>query len=240
MYPLDGVRSPQIVALSKSVPDPKGGELQTQVAVVTMEMGQRTQEDVVTASEQASLKPALIHDDASHLHVAWLETSGFGKYLVVYASTAPQVVESYDALTLSDVLNRAFDSLFRLSTLAVTLVGSLITWVSVPFIGLLLYHLATSEETLHSARSRVAVIVALGAEIVLTFALPPSIGVNVAQGADVVQSVLRWATPAVSAVVAAVLTRRVVSRQEGANLFGAFFLFTAINSVLQIILFLLF
>jgi len=163
---------------------------------------------------------------------------------VAYASTALEVVKNYNTLTLVDALNVAFDSLFRLSTLVVTLVGSLITWVSVPFIGLLLYHLLTSEETLSSRRSRVAVIAASGVMVVLAFALPPNIGADVARGADVAQgadatrSVLRWIAPAVSA--AAVVTKRVASRPAGINLFGAFFLFAAVSSVLQITLFLLF
>jgi len=166
-------------------------------------------------------------------------TSGFAKYLVAYASTALEVVKNYNTLTLVDALNVAFDSLFRLSTLVVTLVGSLITWVSVPFIGLLLYHLLTSEDTLSSRRSRVAVIAASGVMAALAFALPPNIGADaargadVAEGADATQSVLCWVAPAV-------VTKRVASRPAGINLFGAFFLFAAVSSVLQITLFLLF
>jgi hypothetical protein len=106
-------------------------------------------------------------------------------------------------------------------------------WASIPFIGLLLYHLVTSEETLDTMRSRVAVIAALGTEVALTFALPPNIGV------DVTWSALRWVVPAVSVVVTAAAMVRVVRRREETHLFGAFFLFTIVNSVLQIILFML-
>jgi hypothetical protein len=232
MYPLEGVQTPQIVALNESVPDPEAGEFYSQIVVATMGE-QRIQEDVVTASSRASLKPVLVKDARSHLHMAWLETSGFGEYSVAYASTISEMIKNYNAWTLADVLDAALSSVFRLSTVTVSLVGSLIVWASIPFIGLLLYHLVTSEETLDTMRSRVAVIAALGAEVALTFALTPNIGV------DVTWSALRWVVPAVSVIVTAAAMVRVVRRREETHLFGAFFLFTIVNSVLQIILFML-
>lgn len=233
MYPLAGVQAPQIVALNKSVPDPEAGELYSQIVVATMGE-RRIQEDVVTASSRASLKPVLVKDDHSHLHVAWLETSGFGEYSVAYASTASEVIENYNTLTLLDIVDRVFDSVFRLSTLVVSLVGSLIAWACVPFVGLLIYHLTTNEETLATMRARLAIVAALGAEVVLTFMLPPNIGV------DVIWSASRWIVPTISAIVTAAVMARFIRRQEETHLFGAFFLFTVVNSVLQIVLFLLF
>jgi hypothetical protein len=106
-------------------------------------------------------------------------------------------------------------------------------WAVVPLIGLAVYHLFTSEETLDTVRSRVALGIALAVEVMLTFALPPRIGVEATWLA------LRWVAPALTAGVAAVVTARIVRRQESAHLFVAFFLFTAMNSLLQLILYLL-
>jgi hypothetical protein len=230
VYTLIGPQTPLLLALSESVPDSAGGA-RSQIAVIGL--GQRVQEDVVTASSQASLKPTLAVDSHSRLHLAWLESAGFRQYRVVYASTAPQVIENYNALTLLDVVNAMFSSVFQLSTLVVTLVVTLMKWVSIPFLGLLLYHLVTSEETLDTVRSRVAVVTALMVQVALTFVLPPSIG------KDVLWSSLRWTVPAVSAVATALLTVSFVRRRKGTHLFGVFFLFTALNSVLQMAVFLL-
>lgn len=232
IYPLAGPQTPLLVASSESVPDPEAGEMQSQIAVFAME--QRARAEIVTASSQASLKPVLIEDDRSCLHLAWLETAGFREYQVAYASTSPRVMENYNALTLRDGLDRVFSSVFRLSTLAVTLVGSAIVWAAIPFVALLLYHLVTSEETLDTKRARVAVIAVLVVEVALTFILPPSIGV------DVRRSSLRWIVPAVSLVVTTVVTMLAVLRRDEAHLFGTFFQFTLVNSVLQATLYLLF
>jgi hypothetical protein len=231
MVSLMGPQTGLLVALSESVPD-SAGVARSQIAVIAL--GQRVREDVVTASSQASLEPTLAVDSHSHLHLAWLESAGFRQYQVVYASTAPQVIENYNALTLLDVANGMFSSVFQLSTLVVTLVVTLMKWVSIPFVGLVLYHLVTSEETLDTMRSRVAVLTALTVQVALTFVLPPSIGKYVPWSA------LRWTVPSVSAVATALLTASFVRRRNVTHLFGVFFLFTAMNSLLQMAAFLLF
>ena len=228
MVSLMGPQTPLLVALSESVPD-LAGVARSQIAVIAL--GQRVREDVVTASSQASLEPTLAVDSHSHLHLAWLESAGFRQYQVVYASTAPQVIENYNALTPLDVVNGMFSSVFQLSTLVVTLVVTLMKWVSIPFLGLLLYHLVTSEETLDTMRSRVVVLTVLMVQVALTFVLPPTIG------RDVLWSSLRWAVPSVSAGATALLTVGFVRHRKGAHLFGVFFLFAAVNSALQMVVF---
>ena len=234
LYSSEGSRTPLLVALSESVPDPEVSDVvRAQVAVLVM--GQEgAQEQVVTASAQASLKPVLVVDSRSNLHVAWLESTEFGRYRVVYASTAPEVMESYNALTLWDVLDVVFSNLFRLSTLIVALVAVLIMWAVFPFLGLVVYHLITGEETLNTVRSRGALIIVLAFEVALTFIQPPSIGVEATWAA------LRWVAPVVGIVAATFVTARVVRRRKYIHLFTVFFLFTAINSILQMVMYFLF
>ena len=229
---LDGQQSPLPVALSERM---MGEDRQVELQLALIAAGQgEMREQVITASSQASLLPVLVTDERSHLHLAWLETSGFGEYSVVYASTAPQVIENYNTLTPLDALNAAFNGIFRSSTIIVSLIGSLMMWAVVPLVGLAIYHVVTSDETLESTRSRVAVIAVLAVEVILTFALPPRIGVTTSWPA------LRWVAPAVAALVAAVVTVGIVRRRDDTHLFGAFFLFTILNSLLQLVLYLLF
>jgi len=216
-----------------------GRELELQVTLITMGTGQDgAREQVVTASSQASVGPALIVDECSHLHLAWLETGGFGEYNVVYASTAPEVMENYNALTFLDGLDAALNNVFRLSTVIVSVIVALTMWAIIPLLVLVVYHVVTSEETLDTVRSRVVVIVALALEVALSFMLPPRIGV------DITLPALRWVIPAVAAVVTAVvvtaaITANVMRRREYMHLFAAFFLFTGVNSLLQIVMYLL-
>jgi len=232
LYSLGGTQTPLLAALSESVPDPEVmGVVRSQIAVLTL--GQEAQENIVTASAQASLKPTLVMDNHSNLHLAWLETTEFGVYRVVYASTAPEVMENYNALTLWDVLDAVFSNVFRFSTLIVALVAVLIMWAILPFLVLVIYHLVTSEETLHTTRSWGALIVALALEVALTFILPPRLGVEAAWPA------LRWVAPALSALAAALAMANVARRRKYMHLFVAYFLFTGINCLLQMVMYFL-
>lgn len=233
MYAMEGVGTPLLVALSASVPDPEVADVvRSQIAVIALGQGEG-EEQVVTASPQASMRPVLVADDRSNLHMAWLESTDFGEYRVVYASTAPGVMESYNALTLWDVLNAVFGSLFRLSTLVVALVAVLIMWGVLPFLALVAYHLVTSEETLNTVRSRGALVIALALEVALTYIQPPRIGVQADWPA------LRWVAPAVATVVAAVVLLRFVRGRRYFHLFAAYFLFVGINSLVQMLMYFL-
>jgi hypothetical protein len=94
---------------------------------------------------------------------------------------------------------------------------------------LAIYHLITSEETLHSVRSRIALVTVLAAEVALTFVWPPRIA-----GVAAALPLLRWGIPAVAAVGAALVTAHMMRRREDIHLFATFFLFTVLNSLLQV------
>ncbi len=226
-----GGRTPLAVALSENVMSgPQRVDLQ--VAVVGVEEAQ-SGEEVVTDSRQASLVPVLAVDDHSYFHLAWLETAGFGRYHVVYASTAPEVMERYNRVNLWDVSNGIFGNLFRLSTLVIALIAVLIMWAVLPFVGLVIYHVLTSEEMLETAGAWVAIGAALVAQIALGFVLPPRIGVE-AEWAG-----LRWMAPAVAPLVAGALLAWWLKRRRDRPLFVAYFLFSGINSLLQMLLYFL-
>jgi hypothetical protein len=221
-----------------------GEDLELQIALITVgtvgieqdeiqdenEIG----EQIITASPRASMKPVLAIDDRSYYHLAWLETGGFGQYRLIYASTAPEVLEEYNALTLWDVLDIAFSKLFRFSLLVVAVILTFIVWAIIPLLGLVVYHLVTSEETLDTVRSRVVLVTVLAVEVALTLALPPRIA-----GMEAILPTLRWGVPPVTAVVAGVVTASVMRRRGDIHLFATFFLFTILNNVLQMALFLL-
>lgn len=229
---LDGQQSPLPIALSERIVG-EDQQVELQLALIAAEQ-EGMSEQVITASSQASLLPVLVADERSCLHLAWLETSGFGEYDVVHASTAPEVMENYNTLTPLDFLNVALNGVFQFSTIIVSLIGSLLLWAVGPLVVLTIYHVSTSDETLETTRSRVAVIAVLVVEVALTFVLPPRIGVGGSWPA------LRWLAPTIGALAAAAVTVRVAQRRDNLHLFGAFFLFTILDSLLQLVLYLFF
>lgn len=231
--PLDGQQSPLPVALSEHTMG-EGEQVEVQVTLITLEAEGGSREQIVSGSTQASMKPLLITDEQSNLHMAWLETGGFGEFNVIYASTASQVLENYNTLNAADVIDAMFDGVFRLSTVVVSLIVSLGAWAIVPVVGLVIYHLITHEETLDTRRAKVVVIMALMVVVVMSFVMPPRIGV------DVTGAALHWVLPAISTIVTTVATVSVVRRRGEMHLFGAFFLFAIMHGVLETVLFLVF
>jgi hypothetical protein len=210
------------------------GRLEQQVTLLTFDPGGGVTEQVVSASAAASLESTLVPDEQSILHLAWLETAGFGKYRVVYASTAPQVVTAYNALTPKDAVDVLFGGVFQLSIVIISAISGLMMWAVLPLVGLVVYHVLTSEENLETPGARLAVVVALIAEVGLSFGLPPRFGMETGWPA------LRWIAPAASAALAAVFTSILARRLKENQLFLTFFLFTGINTVIYSGLYLMF
>jgi hypothetical protein len=227
---LDGQQTPAAVAVSERVMG-AGDRVALQIGVMVLD-GAEPVEEILTGSSQASLRAALTADGSSNLHAVWLDSAGFRQYKVVYASTSPEVIEGYDILLPEDVVNAMFNNLFRLSLVIVGAVPGLAAWALVPFLGLVAYHLATSEETLESKRSQVVLAMAIALEVILSFAVPLRIGLEGSWAG------VRWLAPSVSTVLAT-LAMVMMKRRSDGQLFSTFLLFTVVNTVLQMSMYLL-
>ena len=227
---LDGQQTPVAIAVSERVMA-SGDRVESQVGVMNLD-GAEPVEEIVTGSSQASLRAALTADESSDLHMVWLDSAGFRQYRVVYASTSPGVIEAYDVLLPEDAVNAVFNSLFRLSLVIVGAFPGLTAWALVPFLGLVAYHLVTSEETLETTRSQAALAVVIALEVILSFAVPLRIGLEGSWDG------VRWLAPGVSTALALLVTV-VVRRRKDSQLFSTFLLFTVVNTVLQMSMYLL-
>ena len=184
-------------------------------------------EQIVTASTLASTRPVLAIDERSYLHLAWLEPGGFDQYRVVYASSAPEVEENFGALMLWDVVDPVFRHVFRLTLVFWAAGPLLVLWGLIPMGVLLVYHLVTGEEMLETTGSRLVLGLVVGLEVVLSMLFPPRGLLSV--------PFVRWTVPAVTAVVALLVTTAVVRRDRESSLFVAFFTFTAIHTLAQLV-----
>jgi len=271
--PLDGQRSPLLVALSESALS-ESGRMEPQIAVMALVRDQtpefrlvgpgqarggtlpfpfaldpglavaraagggwtlvrgRDAEHVVTASNRPSLHPAMAADAFFDLHLVWLETGGFGRYRVVYASTAEGVKQAYNRLTPWDLADRFFSGLMRLSFVALAVMPMMILWALLPLTVLAFYHLLTGEESLEARGSRIALGLVLAMEAGLTLIFPPR--------ARSLLPALRWGIPLASAAIAVALTYWTLRRRRSSVLFLAFFLFTFANVLLQLVVYFVF
>ncbi|MGD1993612.1 MAG: hypothetical protein PVI59_10490 [Anaerolineae bacterium] len=186
-------------------------------------------EHLVTASRLPSIRPAIAADAHSDLHLAWLEPGGFDQYRIVYASTAEAVQENYNAFSLWDVVNPIFSGVFRLSLIVLAAGPMMVLWILLPLGELLVFHIITGEEELRTRGAKIALAVAILLEIILTMALPP-LQMDLAP-------LLRWGIPVVSILLAGLAAWRALRRAWDSPLFEVFFVFTGVNTLLQMALY---
>lgn len=189
-------------------------------------------EQVVTASRQAVVKPAIAVDADGSLHVAGLQVAGSELYRVIYASTAPEVRRVYNAVTLFDVVDTVFNVIMQSALLVLTAIPMLLLWASLPMLGLIVYHWFSGDEELDRMRSRVALSLAIGLEIALTLIFPLRV--------EVAWPPFVWVAPLVTAILAGILTWRILQRRDQNILFLSFLTFTGLYVVLLWLAYLVF
>lgn len=253
---LSGLRTPEgrfVLAMSQSVMTPAG----PQVQIGILPMGPESPPDqevwaaltvpaalpqtnpavqleaqyTVTASNTPSLRPTLTVDAQGEMHLAWLQTGGFGVYRVAYASTTPGVLASYNAVTLWDVADRVFSVAMRLFMVVGLMPALAIGWSLLPLMWLFGYHLVTGKEVLETTSARVALAVAIGLVLVMTYLIYPY--------RSSMPIALQWLAPPATAALSLLPMAAVLRRQADPSLFGGFFIFAIAHGFLQVALFVL-
>ena len=92
-----------------------------QSAVLGLQTGQISDLEVVSATPGASMNPSIAVDGQGYQHLVWIDTAGFDRYKVLYASTAPQVQEVLNPVTVGEVVSQVLELGFG----AVTVIGFL-------------------------------------------------------------------------------------------------------------------
>jgi hypothetical protein len=233
VYPLDGQRASLQVALSGTTPEAQSrmlleslfssGQASGAVPQVVLTSYPQTggAEDIVTASRQACMEPTLVMDADANLHLSALQIAGGDLYRVFYASTAPDVMANYNAVTSFDVVNVVFNALLQVSLFVLGVIPMLFLWAVVPLLGLIVYHWLSGDEELEKPRAWAALALTLGLEFALTLAFPLR--------TDLRWPELRWVGPVATAAIAGVITWLLLRRRDQNLLFLSFFVFSGVN-----------
>jgi len=140
-----------------------------QLAMAVFTKGKMKGYELAANTRSVSMRPNLQVDPASNLHLAWIDTAGFGRYDVYYASTLPEAKAWLDRTSPQDVLLKAAELGFGiLSGMALLPLAGF--WVLPPLIWMGLFYLLAGEEELELRRVKVALGIAvalyLGAKLV--------------------------------------------------------------------------
>jgi hypothetical protein len=211
-----------------------------QLATAVFAEGKMRGYQLAAKTDSASLRPNLQADAASNLYLTWLDTAGFGRYDVYYASTSPEAKARLDRTRAKDVLSKAADLTFgMLSGLA--LLPLVVLWIFLPMLSLVLFYVFTGgAEELELRRVKVALGIAIalymGAKLVT---LPSSLlyTLFLGQMSPLLSSVLVSGVPLLIlalAVAAIIVYQR---RAERATLFPAFLIFVATDALLSLLIY---
>jgi len=232
---VDGQRSELPVALSMNIPARLGEDLQ--IGMLVFSQGQLKGYQIVTATRTASLTPHIVADPRLGLHLAWIDTAGFGEYQVLYASTSPQVKEVLNRVTLADLVDKGGDLLMAF-LLVVGFTPVLVAWLVLPLVWLLIFYLLTGEGELTTLGAwvalGVAMLIQLAAMILIAPSgrgLLPSLATSMPQVAPIFTGWLFSILLGILGLGAMVFYLR---RTGSRSLFGAFFVFAFTAGILRL------
>lgn len=197
--------------------------------------------DIVSATTGASLKASIAVDGQQNLHLVWIDTAGFDRYKVLYASTAPQVQEVLNPVTVGEVLSQVLELGFG----ALTLIGFLplyLLWAVPGLLTLFLFWTVTQGVDLSQPQGRVALACGIGVHGLVKLATAGGALNRLSTGGLLTaawqETVIRWAVPLLITALSAWITRVYVRRTGTVSLFGAFFIFVLIDALLFTLIYL--
>jgi len=152
-----GQRTELPVVFSLKVQSKRGAEVQPAMAVFSK--GELKGYQLVAKTDSVSLQPN-VTAFGPNLHLAWIDTAGFWRYDVYYASTSPKVKAWLDRTSPQDLLMKAMALTWGvLSGLA--LIPLTFAWIFPPLIGVILFEVFGGDDDLGRWPARVVLGVAV-------------------------------------------------------------------------------
>jgi hypothetical protein len=221
------------------VPMGPGFRPEIQLAMAVFTGGKMKGYQLAAKTRSISLQPNLVVDPASNLHLAWIDTAGFGRYNVYYASTSPRAKAWLDRTSPQDVLLKAADLAWGIlsGVILLPLVGF---WVLPPLIWGVLFYLFVGQEELEVRSVKVALGIAIALYIAAKLVLLPSFLFYVPfldQVPPQFSSALVFGVPLIILALALAAMYVYIRRTETATLFPTFFVFALTDALLSLIIY---
>jgi len=236
---LRGQPTHQALAFFTQVRGP--GNVETlQMATVDVEPERTTGQEIVNASRSASVRPNIAVDNEGNLHLVWIDTAGFERYHVVYASTSPQAKETLNRITAYDVLDRILGGVMRVFS-ALFFVPLILNWLLIPFGWLALFALTTQESEVSDPHGLKALVLAMLLQLLAKLLIfpdllnQPPLGSLLSPSLGLVLG--RWILPLLLAAVAAGAVWAYLKRAHSQSIFVAYFIYAIVDSFLTLIIY---
>jgi len=236
---LEGQPAHQVLACFTQVRGPGNVEA-LQIAAIDVGVGQIEGQEIVNASRGASVQPNVAIDGQGNLHLAWIDTAGFQRYHVVYASTSPQAKETLNRITTYEIVDNVLSAVMRFFS-ALFFIPIVLNWILIPIGWLAAFTLTTRESDISDPHGRralgLAMLLQLGAKLFffpdllsrspLVSVLSPLLGLILG----------RWILPLLLAAISAGLMWAYLKRAHSQSIFVAYFIYAAVDSLLTLIIY---
>jgi hypothetical protein len=232
------------IAAQQERPVRPGFKPKIQLVMAVFTKGKMKGYQIVTKTDSFSLRPNLqvdpalrqAQDAASNLHLAWLDTAGFWRYDVYYASTSPEAKAWLDRTSPQDVLLKAVELAWSMFS-GVALLPLVGFWVIPPLIWVVLFYIFVGEEELELRRVKVALGIAIALYMGAKLVLLPNFLLYVPfldQVPPHLSSALILGVPLIILALALAAMYAYTRRTERATLFPTFFAFALTDALLSL------
>ncbi|MBE9472722.1 MAG: hypothetical protein IMY75_11515, partial [Chloroflexi bacterium] len=174
----------------------------------------------------------------------WIDTAGFNRYQVIYASTSPQAKETLNRITAYVVVDKVLSTVMNVFS-AFFFVPIVLSWVIIPIACLVIFALTTSASEISAPHGRralgLAMLLQLGVKLfffsdllsrfpfgsLIFSSLDPSLGLLLG----------RWIFPLLLAALSAGVAWIYLKRGRSQSIFVAYFIYAAVDSFLTLVVY---
>jgi hypothetical protein len=181
-------------------------------------------------------------DPGGDLHLAWIDTAGFERYHVVYASTSPQARETLNRVTAYEVIDRILGTVMSAFS-AIFFVPMILGWMLFPVLWLVVFTWTSHESEVASRRGWLGLGVAMFLHLLAKLFLFPSLlsrfaFASLLQPSPALGFLLgRWLVPLLLAILSAGVVWIYVRRARNRSILVAYLIYAAVDSLLTLILY---
>jgi len=187
-----------------------------------------------------ALRPTGSLDEQGNMHICWLNSGGFGRYDVYYASTADSVKADLDRVTMQDRGMSLLNSLWNLAPALGFFPPIFLLWTITSFVWVVGFYFVKVEGGLDRRASQVALVVAILIYLFSKLFLVPAV-LFYAPFWDRLPANLQFisvlGTPLFTLLVALGAVYLYLRRSQFKSLFPAYLIFVITDSLLSLIIY---
>jgi len=210
-----------------------------QVVLAVWREGELQGYQVAGQTRSLSSRPMLVADAGSDIHLAWIDTAGFGEFTVFYASTSSEARASLNRVTGQDIVAALFGFAWGVVQ-ALSLFPIALVWFIPPCILLAIYVFVRAEGDLARPGSRVMLVVAVLAYTGFKYLFRPNWLAAIPlprRLPSIIISVATYGAPLVISAAAGVVAWLYVRRREYSTLLAAFAVFAGSDALLTLLVY---